>query len=179
MLAGPIGPWQIVSTTTVIGLPWPSADRLRVTNTPNETHQAPPWSLRGITSNERYVQRHEKTLLQATQAPLGRPTSTRAALIPIRKTSAWWDLPQDERRQIFEAQSQHIQIGLQALPAVARRLYHCRDLSDHEPFDFLTWFEYAEQDTPIFEQLLHALRNSAEWSFVEREIDIRLCYDPL
>ncbi len=30
------------------------------------------------------------------------------------------------------------------LLAVARRLYHCRDLG--EPFDFLTWFEYAPQD---------------------------------
>src|SRR2546428_7160638 len=30
------------------------------------------------------------------------------------------------------------------LPAIARRLYHCRDLG--EPFDFLTWFEYAPAD---------------------------------
>jgi hypothetical protein len=26
---------------------------------------------------------------------------------------------------------------------VARRLHHCRDLGESEPFDFLTWFEYS------------------------------------
>jgi hypothetical protein len=73
--------------------------------------------------------------------------------------------------------SQHIRIGMRALPAVARRLHHCRDLSDHEPFDFLTWFEYAEADASAFEAMLQALRASAEWAYVEREVDIRLALD--
>lgn len=58
------------------------------------------------------------------------------------------------------------------MPAIARRLYHCRDLG--EPFDFLTWFEYASADSDIFEELVVNLRQTEEWSFVEREIDIRL-----
>ena len=61
-------------------------------------------------------------------------------LIPIRKNTKWWALTQDERRQIFEEQSNHTQIGLEYLPAIARRLHHCRDLAEPEPFDFLTWY---------------------------------------
>jgi len=51
-------------------------------------------------------------------------------------------------------------------------LHHGRDLG--EPFDFLTWFEYAPQDAPAFEELVSQLRTTPEWGYVEREIDIRL-----
>jgi hypothetical protein len=57
-------------------------------------------------------------------------------------------------------------------PQVARRLHHGRDLG--EPFDFLTWFEFAPQHTSAFEQLVRRLRATEEWSYVVREIDIRL-----
>ena len=96
----------------------------------------------------------------------------RDALLPIRKSAVWWALAQDERRAIFEEQSAHIALGLRALPAVARRLHHARDLD--EPFDFLTWFEYAPADAPRFDELLARLRATREWAFVDREIDIRL-----
>ena len=68
--------------------------------------------------------------------------------------------------------------GLQYLPAVARRLHHCRDLGESEPFDFLTWFEYAPSDSALFERLVSELRSSAEWAYVDREVDIRLAHDP-
>ncbi|MCU0417140.1 MAG: hypothetical protein MUE33_08135 [Cytophagaceae bacterium] len=58
------------------------------------------------------------------------------------------------------------------LPAIARRLYHAKDIG--QPFDFITWFEFAPEDTAAFDALLHALRATEEWSYVEREIDIRL-----
>ena len=58
------------------------------------------------------------------------------------------------------------------LPAVARRLSHSRELG--EPFDFLTWFEYAPEHAERFEELVKALRASDEWTYVEREVDIRL-----
>jgi len=51
-------------------------------------------------------------------------------------------LAQDERRAIFEERSHHISIVLKYLPAIARGLHHCRDLSEPEPFDFLTLSEY-------------------------------------
>jgi len=130
------------------------------------------WLLRGVSSYLRYVERAEKTRLDEASPPLGRPEATRAALIPIRKSAAWWDLPQDERRAIFETRSHHIADSMKYMPAVARRLYHARDLG--EPFDFLTWFEYAPKDADLFEDLVRMLRSTDEWTFVEREVDIRL-----
>jgi hypothetical protein len=51
-------------------------------------------------------------------------------------------------------------------------LHHSHDLG--EPFDFLTWFEYAPEAAEAFEQLTRTLRDTEEWQYVEREIDIRL-----
>jgi chlorite dismutase len=110
--------------------------------------------------------------LALKQAGLARPEATRAALIPIRKTPAWWELAQDERRAIFEEQSRHIGIGLEYLPAVSRRLHHSRELG--EPFDFLTWFEYTPEHADAFEDLVKRLRQTREWQYVDREVDIRL-----
>jgi len=87
-------------------------------------------------------------------------------------------LPQDERRKIFEEQSHHVKIGLEYLPAVARRLHHCRDLSETEPFDFLTWFEFSPSDETGFNKLVAELRASPEWKYVDREVDIRLIREP-
>jgi hypothetical protein len=61
---------------------------------------------------------------------------------------------------------------MEYLPAVARRLHHSRELG--EPFDFLTWFEYAPEYAAAFEDLVRRLRSTAEWRYVEREADIRL-----
>src|SRR5581483_8153983 len=139
-LGGAKGQWLVERVESVAGESLPMTSHLAVVAEPNEpSGRSAVWSLRGITSNERYVVREEKSALAARQEGLGRPTSTRAALIPIRKSAEWWALPQDERRQIFETQSRHIAIGMKYLPAVARRLHHCRDLGQDEPFDFLTW----------------------------------------
>jgi chlorite dismutase len=135
------------------------------------------WVLRGVTSNVRYATREEKDELAARQAPLGRPEAARAALIPIRKSADWWGLTQDERRKIFEETSHHTAIGLKYLPAIARRLHHCRDLASAEPFDFLTWFDFAAKHAQAFEDLVGALRASEEWQYVDRELDIRLALD--
>ncbi len=130
------------------------------------------WTLRGTTSNTRYTQRSEVTALNAVQQGLARPQATQAALIPIRKSKEWWALAQDERRAIFQEQSKHISIGMDYLPGVARRLHHCREM--HEPFDFVTWFEYSPEDTAAFDEMLGRLRASIEWTYVEHEVDIRL-----
>ncbi len=174
-VGGSIGLWRIVRTDTLVGDPLVEAERLDVMSG-SDASSAPKarWTLRGITSNDRYVVREEKSQLLAKQQGLGRPEATCAALIPLRKNAAWWALTQDDRRSILEEQSRHIKIGLQYLPAVARRLHHCRDLSEHEPFDFLTWFEYAPAHEAEFNTLVAALRLSTEWTYVDREVDIRL-----
>jgi len=177
-VGGDAGPWRVTSTRAVAGEP--IAQTARVSVLPDlvaEVSATSGWVLRGITSNERYVVRSEKDQLLAKQQGLGRPEATCAALIPIRKSPAWWALTQDERRIIFEEQSHHTRIGLQYLPAVARRLHHCRDLSGNEPFDFLTWFEFAPEHEASFNQMVAELRASTEWAYVEREVDIRLVRD--
>ena len=60
---------------------------------------------------------------------------------------------------------------------IARRLHHGRDLG--EPFDFLTWFEFAPEHASAFEELVDRLRETEEWAYAEREIDIRLAHDPV
>lgn len=130
------------------------------------------WRIDGQISNLRYATRTELTTLRTLQEPLGRAHVRLAAMIPIKKTAAWWDLAQDERRAIFEETSQHTAIGMRYLPAIARQLYHSRDLG--EPFDFVTWFEFGHADKQAFEDLVGLLRATPEWEFVEREIDIRL-----
>lgn len=148
--------------------------RLAVSNGEARLEQDPVFCFRGVVSNDRYVTRSEKSELVAVQQLLGRPEATRGALIPIKKSQAWWDLTQDERRAIFEERSAHIQIGKRALPNVARRLHHCRDLGNAEPFDFLTWFDFSVDDEPRFDELLAALRDTEEWRYVEREVEIRV-----
>jgi hypothetical protein len=81
-------------------------------------------------------------------------------------------MAQDERRAIFDERSRHIAVGLDYLPAIARRLHHSRELC--EPFDFLTRFEYAPEHGDAFEELARRLRRTEEWRHVDREVDIRL-----
>ena len=133
------------------------------------------WTLHGVRSNDRYLERGEKDRLVAVQQDLGRPASTLAALIPLRKNAAWWAMTQDERRAVFETRSRHIAIGSDYLPAVARRLYHARDLGG--PFDFLTFFEFAPADAGAFDDLLGRLRETEEWRYVDREVEVRLRRD--
>ena len=174
-VAGTAGPWAVERMDVVAGEALPAAKRLDIVEGAVTGRPAgAAWLLRGVTSNERYVTRAEKDRLAAKQVALGRPAATRAALIPIRKSAKWWALTQDERRAVFEETSRHVRTGLKYLPAVARRLHHCRDLAEAEPFDFLTLFDYAPTDGAAFDDLVAALRATAEWKFVEREVDIRL-----
>jgi hypothetical protein len=169
-LGGDEGTWRIERIEQVRGEGLRPASRLAVI----EHGPVPPgsWMLRGVVSYERYVSAPEQIELRHRSPPLGRPHATRAGLIPIRKSDEWWALPQDERRAILEERSHHIATGMRYLPAVARRLHHSRDLG--EPFDFLTWFEYAPEDGAAFEELVAVLRDTEEWRYVEREVDLRL-----
>lgn len=172
-IAAPEGNFQIERITAVCGETLPAAPALHVVPslTP-ELEASAIWTLRGSTGHVRYVEQAEKVALGRVTPPLGRAQACCAVMIPIRKSDAWWELAQDERRAILEAQSQHIAIGLRYLPAIARRLYHSRELG--EPFDFVTWFELAPEHAPAFDELLGLLRSSEEWRYVEREVEVRL-----
>jgi Chlorite dismutase len=173
---GQSGAWRITSLSAVKGEPLAPVHSLSIVHSTAIALPLLPspvsWRLAGVTSHVRYVERAEHTQLAAAQAGPGRRKARRAALIPIRKSAAWWELTQDERRWIFEEQSHHIAGSLKYLPAIARQLYHCRDLG--QPFDFLTWFEFAPEHAGMFEELVGMLRATEEWSYVERELDVRL-----
>lgn len=167
--------WHVTHMQTIIGEPLSAVSSVLVTAESFPLLPAEPvWRLQGVTSNARYITRAEKQELVNRQAALGRPEATRAVLIPIRKNDAWWNLTQDERRQIFEEQSHHTAIGLKYLPAIARKLHHCRDLGTVEPFDFITQFDFAPADEGAFDDLLEALRETLEWTYIDRETEIRL-----
>ena len=168
------GKWSVESIKTIVGENLPSTNYIEVypSHTPPQGSKSDAWILRGTTTHVRYTERSEVNELKTRQPELNRPEATYAVLIPIRKNEQWWEMSQDERRNIFEKESGHISNSMKYLPAIARRLYHCRELG--EPFDFLTWFEFAPQHSSLFDELLAQMRSSREWQFVDREIDIRL-----
>jgi chlorite dismutase len=168
--AGAAGEWRIERIAAVTGESLKLAPRLSMREGAGDSDAT--WTLRGVVSNPRYATANELKQLAEVSPALGRPEATAAALIPIRKSAAWWVLGQDQRRAILEEKSRHIARSMRHLPAVARRLHHSRDLG--EPFDFLTWFEFAPQHAAAFEDLVGELRTTEEWSFVEREVDVRL-----
>ena len=175
-VGGRNGLWKVTSIKTIAGPPLERVQRLDIVQglMPNP----PPsggWLLRGVVSHERYTTQREHEKLTARQPELGRAKASMAAMLPIAKSDSWWNLSQDERRRIFETQSHHIKKGLKYLPSIARRLYHSRDLG--EPFDFLTWFEYEPSSNVRFDELLAELRQTEEWNYVKREVDIRLALD--
>ncbi|MCC8943051.1 chlorite dismutase family protein [Bradyrhizobium sp. Arg68] len=173
---GQSGGWKVTSIARIKGETLPKVAALSVIASeaialpllPSQT----AWRLAGVASHLRYTEKAEKEQLAAVQAGLGRSEATQAALIPIRKSAAWWELTQDERRQIFEDKSHHISGTLKYLPAIARQLYHSRDLG--VPFDFLTWFEFAPEHAALFDELVGMLRATEEWNYVEREVDVRV-----
>lgn len=173
---GQSGAWRVTRLAVVKGAGLARTPSLSVVHSNSIALPILPsltsWRLAGVTSHLRYTERAEKTELDARPAAIGRPEATCAALIPIKKSAAWWNLTQEERREIFEDKSHHIENSLKYLPAIARQLYHSRDLG--EPFDFLTWFEFEPAQADAFEELVRTLRAGEEWKYVEREVDIRL-----
>jgi hypothetical protein len=95
-VGGSSGTWQVERTRPVVGEPLPATSALSVLAAgvcDAATDGGAVWRLRGIVSNQCYVERAGK----------------------------------DERRQVFEAQSQHIAIGLRYLPAIAERRFVDRE----------------------------------------------------
>ncbi len=163
------GQWRIQTISAITGPELPAARYLHIGD--GGPQHDPVWTLSAFVSNLRYTTALERKALQERQAGLGRAVTHHAVLIPIRKNPAWWSMAQDERREIY-TRSDHTPIGLDYLPAIARQLHHCRDLG--EPFDFLTWFEFADSEADRFRELLVRLRATEEWSYVDHEVEVWL-----
>ena len=175
-LGGSSGNWLVTSMQSVRGEQLAAISHIDVRKADAPMATSSAWRIDGLISNLRYATRTELTALRSKQESLGRSHARIASMIPIKKSAAWWDLAQDERRAIFEDTSKHTAIGMRYLPAIARQLYHSRDLG--EKFDFVTWFEYGRTDQQAFDDLVGLLRATREWEFVEREVDIRLELQP-
>lgn len=177
-VGGKQGIWRVATIQAVAGASLELVERVDVVN--KATSERPfdsSWVLQGFSSNVRYSKRDELDSLRAVQPGLNRVEARLAVLIPIKKSGQWWELAQDERRAIFEEESHHTTVGMGYLPGVARRLLHCRDIG--EPFDFLTWFEFAPEHSQAFAELLVQMRASKEWEYVEREVEVHLVREEL
>jgi len=170
---GHTGGWEVLRAEAVTGDGLPEV-RFLDFGPPRSEQSEACWRLLGAIGSARYLHRDERQSLVAVQPVLGRSEASMAAFIAIRKTEPWWALAQDERREIFERRSKHIEISSRYLPAIARGLFHCRDLTVDQGFDFLAWFEFAPEHAPDFDDLLASLRATEEWKYVDREIEFSL-----
>jgi hypothetical protein len=128
--------------------------------------------LSGLVRNTRYVSREEPGAIESGQPETSRAATACGALIALRRSSEWWQLGRQIRREILETQSDRITSGLQYLSAIVQRWQHPRDLSGQ--FDCVTWFEYELRDSAAFDDLLFAWRASEGWNYVDRECEIRV-----
>lgn len=75
-------------------------------------------------------------------------------VIPIRKDTEWWALPQEKRAAMMQ---EHTEAALPYQKNVKRKLYHSTGLDD---FDFITYFETAKPEE--FHSLILALNKLKE-----------------
>jgi hypothetical protein len=133
-------------------------------------------ALSGVTGHVLYTGAVERGELQAVSAAESGPC---AVLIPIRKSTAWWALAQDQRSHLFFGRRSargHYEIGKLYAPRIFRRLYHSRYLSG-STWDFLTYFEFPGAEAAHFRELLASLRDTEEnpeWTYVEGELEVWL-----
>ena len=172
-IGGATGSWRITDVTTLSGSPLKPATHVEITT--SESYRLPgrtAWVLRGVARNTRFFTREERFPAASSRFLSNSMEASCAALIPIRKSAEWWNLAAEDRQEMIAHRSRKLTRAMAMIPALARRFLFGRDLG--EPFDVVTWFEYAPKDAPVFDDLAAALRASPEWQYVEREIDIRL-----
>ncbi|MBT7272624.1 MAG: hypothetical protein HN885_06455 [Nitrospina sp.] len=100
-------------------------------------------------------------------------------VFPLSKTSAWWALTQEKRQSYFHENPtqfgkdhlSHNGVGFKYINRIFRKLYHSRFIDPGQ--DFMTYFEFADADTEVFDALLAGLRDdkrlNQEWIYVEEK----------
>jgi hypothetical protein len=135
---------------------------------------------RGVVRHQDYTTSADRSTLVGSRTPPALAPDTRAVLIPIRKTSAWWALPANERAAQFQRRPNHpghTEIGAKYIDRIYRKLYHTRYAVETTDHDFLTYFEFEKSHEPAFDELLAKLRDvnvNPEWEYVDREYEIRM-----
>lgn len=87
-------------------------------------------------------------------------TGPYAIVIPVKKDTEWWGLPQDKRAGMMQ---EHTEAALPYHKTVKRKLYHATGLDD---FDFITYFETAKLED--FHALIRALQAVKEAKHIRR-----------
>ena len=138
-------------------------------------------TLEGAARNPRYSSAEMVTYANRGAPPRrsGR-VSRNAIIIPIRKTEEWWQKSALERHSYFYPHVDHASASpvkghaLAAEKGIAslfRRVYHNPEGYERpEEWDFITYFECDDEGLPMFEQVMHALRDvhqNPEWRYVQ------------
>ncbi len=102
-----------------------------------------------------------------------------AAVTPLNKTAAWWEMDFLHRESFFlprydENENMvvkgHALASAAGVPNINRRLVHAPEGYGLEGnYDFVGYFEFAEADAPVFRQVMEALRDTEqnpEWKYV-------------
>ena len=102
-----------------------------------------------------------------------------AIIVPMSKTTAWWEKTALERHSYFYPHHEdatgapvkgHAKAAEAGIKAIFRKLYHNPDGYQRAgEFDFLTYFECSDDNLPIFDQICRALRDerqNPEWKYV-------------
>jgi len=102
-----------------------------------------------------------------------------AAVTPMNKTAAWWNMDFLHRESFFlprydENENMvvkgHALASAAGVPNINRRLVHAPEgYGLDENYDFVGYFEFAEADAPVFRQVMAALRDTEqnpEWKYV-------------
>lgn len=127
------------------------------------------------TSAEMYAWAYGQAMPRAS----GRILSN-AIIIPIRKTAEWWAMPAMERHHYFYPHHDrqtgcdvrgHAELGRAAAGRIHRRVFYNPDGEGRQDeWDFIAYFECADEDLGLFDDTLGAMRDTArnpEWRFVE------------
>ena len=106
-------------------------------------------------------------------------TMANAIIIPISKTDEWWQMTTLERHTYFyphtdAASAQkvkgHALAAEAGIATIFRRLYHNPDgYQRPKEYDFITYFECADEHLGVFDKIRAALRDerkNPEWQFV-------------
>ena len=100
-------------------------------------------------------------------------------ILPVRKTREWWEKGSLERHTYFYPHADaatgarakgHAQVAEAGIKTIYRRLYYNPEGSGRDDeWDFITYFECADEHLAVFDQIRHALRDerqNPEWRFV-------------
>ncbi|MBT98889.1 MAG: hypothetical protein CL902_09715 [Dehalococcoidia bacterium] len=102
-----------------------------------------------------------------------------AAVTPMNKTEAWWQMDFLHRESFFLPRYNeneemvvkgHALASAAGVPGINRRLVHSPNGYGLEgKYDFVGYFEFAEKDAPVFREVMAGLRDKVqnpEWKYV-------------